>query len=204
MRPSTYVYPFRHLNYFFWDFYGLYYCSILELLYPRKDNQNMKIFAVTRAIASASASIAIGAIPALAGVPESETIPKGKWQRVNSSWTIDTEDLEIKGDQIRFWVKRNATGNEEMSTQSRTSYTGKLRIRCSDFHTRIEAQVIDIYTYYSKGPWERITPSLFAYTLASNFCYLTNTPGFTPEPIVHVWQEKITAEIKKQITPGAI
>ena len=40
--------------------------------------------------------------------------------------------------------------------------------------------------------------------MASNFCYLTKTPGFTPEPIVHVWQEKITAEIKKQITPGAI
>ena len=149
------------------------------------------------AISIASASIAIGAIPALAGVPESESISKGKWQRVDENWTIDTEDVEIKGDKIRFWVQRNASGNEEMSTQSRSTWTGKIRLRCGDFHSRIE---IAPYTY----KWERITPSQFAYTLASNFCYLTRTPGFTPDPIYFPWQRKITAELKKQTTPGAI
>ena len=88
----------------------------------------------------ASASIAIGTIPALAGVPKSETISKGKWQRVNANWIIDTEDVDVKGDKIRFWVKRNATGDEEMSTQQRNTYAGKYRIRCEDFHRRIDSQ----------------------------------------------------------------
>ena len=151
------------------------------------------------AISIASASIAIGAIPAVAGVPASETISQGKWQRVNNAWTIDTEDVDIKGDKIRFWVKRNAIGNEEMTTQRLLmTWTGKLRIRCGDFHTQTQVQG------YFAGGWERITPDLFAYELASNFCYLTKTPGFTPEPITYAWQEKITAVLKKQLTPEAI
>ena len=136
---------------------------------------------------------------AVAGVPVSETISKGKWQRVNDAWTIDTEDVEIKRDKIRFGVKRNAIGNEEMSTQAlMMTWTGKLRIRCGDFHTQTQVQ-----GYFASG-WVRITPDLFAYELASNFCYLTNTPGFTPEPIIYAWQDKITTALKKQLTPGAI
>ena len=77
------------------------------------------------------------------------------------------------------------------------TWTGKMRLRCGDFHARHE---IDGYVY----SWYRITPEAFAYTLASNFCYLTDTPGFTPEPIDFPWQRKITAEIKKQLTPEAI
>ena len=92
------------------------------------------------AISIASASIAIGAIPAVAGVPVFESISEGKWQRVNNNWLIDTEDVEVKGDQIRFWIERNARGIEEASTQSRTSFSGKLRVRCGDFHSRIDAQ----------------------------------------------------------------
>ena len=137
----------------------------------------------------------------MAGVPESETISKGKWQRVNANWIIDTEDVDVKGDKIRFWVKRNATGDEEMSTQQINTYTGKLRIRCGDFHRRIDSQEINKWgnTYINPGNWQKIKPLEFAYKLASNFCYLTKTPGFTPEPIVHTWQQKITTEIKKEI-----
>ena len=157
-------------------------------------------------ISITSAAIAIGAIPALAGVPEFESASKGKWQRINDNWTIDTEDVEIKEDQIRFWIERTATGNEEMSTQATTSYRGKIRVRCGDFHTRTDIESVGTYgnTYIAVGTWVKIKPSYFAYTLASNFCYLTKTPGYTPEPIVHEWQRKLTAELKKQMTPGAI
>ena len=86
------------------------------------------------AISIASASIAIGAIPVFAGVPESESISKGKWQQVSDNWFIDTEDVEIKGDQLRFWVERVPTEGEEASTQWKTAWTGKIRVRCGDFH----------------------------------------------------------------------
>ena len=58
--------------------------------------------------------------------------------------------------------------------------------------------------YISYGRWQKITSTSFGYTLASNFCYLTKTPGYTPEPTVYKWQRNLTAEIKKQLTPGAI
>jgi len=158
------------------------------------------------AISIASASIAIGAIPAVAGVPQTESANGGKWQQVNDNWLIDTEDVEIKGDQLRFWVERIATGNEEASTQQTTSWKGKMRVRCGDFHSRSDYEATSEYgiRYIATGRWTKIRPNYFAYSLASNFCYLTKTPGYTPEPIVYSWQEKLTAEIKKQLTPGAI
>ena len=153
------------------------------------------------ALSIASASIAIGAIPALAGIPESESGSEAKWQRVHEGLLIDIEDVEIKRDQIRFWIESIAVGNDVMSTQGDTSYKAKYRIRCGDFHSRLDAVVPTVYGgYIQRGNWNKITTKEFGHTLASNFCYLTKTPGYTPEPIVHVWQERITAEIKKQIT----
>ena len=64
------------------------------------------------AISIAFASIAIGAIPAIAGVPQSESINAGKLQQVSDNWLIDTKDVEIKDDELRFWVERIATGYE--------------------------------------------------------------------------------------------
>ena len=69
------------------------------------------------AISIASASIAIGAIPAVDGVPQSESINAGKWQQVSDNWLIDTKDVEIKGNERRLWVERIATGYEQASTQ---------------------------------------------------------------------------------------
>ena len=157
------------------------------------------------AISLASASIAIGAIPVLAGLPGFESISEGKWQRVNDNWLIDTEEVDVKGDQIRFWVERNASGIEVARTQSRTSYSGKLRVRCGDFRSRIDPQVRSSYgAYYPAGNWEKIRPSYVAYITASNFCYLTGSLGYTPEPVEHEWQRKLTAEIKNQLSPKAI
>ena len=130
---------------------------------------------------------------ALAGVPASETGVSAKWMRVNPTWQIDTEDVDMRGDELRFWVIRNATGDEVMSTEnSRASWRGKFRVRCGDFHNRTEAEVIlNIGTRYVPTPWQRITNDSFGWTLASNFCYLTGTPGFTPEPEAYDWQVKI-------------
>ena len=58
--------------------------------------------------------------------------------------------------------------------------------------------------YIQRGNWEKIKTTHFAHQLASNFCYLTKTPGYTLDPIVYEWQRKLTAELKKQTTPGAI
>lgn len=158
------------------------------------------------AISIAAASIAIGAIPAVAGVPQSESINEGKWQQVSDNWFIDTEDVEIKGDQLRFWVERVPTDGEEASTQWKTAWTGKIRVRCGDFHQRIDIEGVTNtgFTRIFNGKWKKIKPSQFAYELASNFCYLTKTPGYTPEPIAFTWQRKLTAEIKRQMTPEAI
>ena len=158
------------------------------------------------AISIASASIAIGATSVLAGVPQSESISNNKWQKMNETLWIDTKDVNVEGDQIRFWAERVPTQDEQASTQYNTAWKGKIRIRCGDFNTRIDSEGFTrsgIKRIFN-GDWERIRPDTYAYTLASNFCYLTSTPGFTPEPIVHQWQRSLTAEIRKQLTPEAI
>ena len=159
-----------------------------------------------RLLVAAIASLTLGAIPAVAGVPQSESINEGKWQKVDENWLIDTQDVEVKRDQIRFWVERMATGEEIGSTQAYTSWKGKLRVRCSDFNSRIDPEGINGYgmPIIMRGRWSKIKPSSFAYQLASNFCYLTKTPGYTPEPIEYTWQRILTAEIKKQLTPEAV
>ena len=79
-------------------------------------------------------------LPAFGGVPESESSSQGKWQVVNENWTIDTQDVDVKGDQIRIWVERTPSASEESSTQYSTAWQGKIRIRCSDFHARIDPE----------------------------------------------------------------
>lgn len=145
-----------------------------------------------------TAAAALLAAPVHAGVPSAHESANAKWMKVNENWTIDTEDVGRKGDRIRFWVRRRAFGNEEMSTQQISTWTGKLEIRCGDFHYRGANRNPDGFGGYEYwyGPWEKIDSSIFPYTLASNFCHLTGSPGFTPEPIVHDWQRKLTATIK--------
>lgn len=149
-----------------------------------------------------TAAAALLAAPVQAGVPSIHSGENAKWMRIDSSWTVDTEDIEVRGGQIRFWIRRNPTGNEEMSTQYKTAWIGKVRVRCGDFHAKLQPRRT-IYYYgapvghdYSGGYWEKIDQSHFSYHLASNFCYLTGSPGYTPEPIVHEWQRKITATIQ--------
>ena len=148
------------------------------------------------------------ASPALAGVPERIESGTSKWQRVNENWTIDTEDVEVKGDQIRFWVERSATGHENAAWLS-TSYRGKIRIRCSDFEQRIERLTHNAFgvAHIYRHQWQKIKPGYFAYTLASNFCHFTGVKGYTPEPLEYEWQKRLSlsleAAIRKQPAPAS-
>ena len=85
---------------------------------------------------------------AYAGVPSAHQAENAKWMRVSGNWTVDTEDIEVRGDQIRFWVRRNPTGNEEMSTQYQTAWIGKVRVRCGDVHAKLQPRRT-IYYYGS-------------------------------------------------------
>ena len=150
-------------------------------------------------LTSLACAAALMGAPAFAGVPASQEAVSGKWQQVSKSWLIDTEDVEIKGDQLRFWVERVAVGIDTASTQYTTAWTGKIRVRCGDFHRKLfyEAQnSLGMKFYINTDGWIKIKPNEFAYVLASNFCYITKAPGYTPEPIQHEWQEKITAALK--------
>ncbi len=128
---------------------------------------------------------------ALAGIPTSEQ----KWAQANENWSIDTEDVDMDGKHIRFYVERTSTEGEHAAEGSR--WTGKIRVSCEDFHSRIEVQGGAWGGYY-KQPWQKIKPSEFAHILASNFCFLTNVPGYTPEPNPEEWVTKIINTIKSQ------
>jgi hypothetical protein len=156
----------------------------------------MKVFPALGAVTVASLLVA----PAEAGIPTKFDEQKSKWIRVSKNWQIDTEDVKKKGDRLRFWVRRNPTGNEEMSTQQKSSWWGKYEIRCSDYHARLAAGYASGFggNYYPWGGWEKMDSDFFGAKLASNFCYLTGTPGYTPEPIEHHWQAKITLLLDPQ------
>ena len=135
--------------------------------------------------------------PALAGVPDSLEVGTSKWQRVNERWTIDTEDVELKGDQIRFWVERTAAGDENAAWIF-NSYRGKLRISCADFEQRVERLTHNAFgvAHIYRHQWQKIKPGYFAYTLASNFCHFTGVAGYTPEPLEHEWQRRLSLSLE--------
>ena len=76
--------------------------------------------------------------PAFAGIPES--LKPTKWMKINDAWIIDTEDVELKGSKFRFYVERRATKDEIGDRDYVLSYVGKLRLRCSDFSSKIEVR----------------------------------------------------------------
>ena len=147
-----------------------------------------------------SIGIALSTTSVNAGVPKSQQGDTAKWMRINDNYQVDTQDVEMKEDKLRFWMRRTATGNEEMSTQQNSYWTGKVRIRCKAFQAKVEvAKTCGIFgrkCFY--GEWERMFEGTIGYELASNFCHLTGVPGYTPEPITTEWQEKITKVLSKE------
>ena len=121
-----------------------------------------------------------------AGVPEKF---KNKWMVIldneSSTWQMNTEDIEIKGEIIRFLVKRYV---KEADKENSRGWEGKLRINCKKYTRRAELKGgattlggLILGGGYTKTPWADIkeqAPNL----LASNFCYLTGVEGYTAEP----------------------
>ncbi len=73
--------------------------------------------------------------PAFAGLPSNRT---EKWVRTNQNWMIDTEDIDLKRSQIRFWVKRNAVPGDFAGNSSNPDWEVKIRMDCKKFRARIE------------------------------------------------------------------
>jgi len=119
--------------------------------------------------------------PAFAGIPES--LKPTKWMKINQAWMIDTEDVELKGSKFRFYVERRATKDEVGERDYIASYVGKLRLRCSDFSSKIEVRYENppFGSYYQGGAWEKIRPDMMAYQLANYFCFLSGVEGYTRE-----------------------
>ena len=135
--------------------------------------------------------------PAFAGIPES--LNPTKWMRINDAWLIDTEDIELKGSKLRFYIEREARKDEIGDNDYRVSYVGKLRLRCSDFSTKIESREEGPFgSYYQGGAWEKIRPELMAYKLANYFCFLTSVEGYTREEEEPDWVEKIIETVQSK------
>ena len=138
--------------------------------------------------------IAALALPVQAGIPEKF---QNKWMVLldneSNTWQMNTEDIDISGDIIRFWVKRYV---KESDKENSTGWEGKLRINCKTYKRRAEIKTgastlgaLVVTGGYSKTPWGDIkekAPNL----LASNFCYLTGVEGYTPEPNPPEWVSK--------------
>ena len=122
----------------------------------------------------------------LAGIPQTQ---EEKWATIkwkDQEWLVDTEDVEVKGTKIRFYVQRRATP-EENQAENR-GWRGKARIDCKNFKRRGETFSGSIYLAQR---WEKITPAEFAYELANQFCFLTGVDGYTAEVSPPPWANKI-------------
>ncbi len=134
--------------------------------------------------------------PAYSGIPE--YLNSNKWMKINESWIIDTEDVELKGNQLRFYVERQASKDEIGNRDYLMSYVGKLRLRCSDFSSKIQVRIENppFGSYYGRGAWEKIRPDMMAYTLANYLCFLSRSKGYTRETKEPRWAAKIIQTVQ--------
>ncbi len=115
-------------------------------------------------------------LPSIAGVPMSKVSNQMmRW----GQYSIDTEDVRMYKQTLRFHVIR-------IDSPTRDNYSvgwgeALFRVNCRKFKTNRSIRY-DLGQYGILDPWTEISPDTLAYTLATNFCYLTGEPGFTPEP----------------------
>ena len=121
----------------------------------------------------------IGIPPVVAGLPSEFA---NKWRKWDDTWSIDTEDIEVRKTNLRFWVQRRAAkeGSERAGNIYYYNWSGKIRINCERFSSRLERTDIGDGSPIKSKP-AKIKPGDFAHSLASHFCYLTGVPGYTPE-----------------------
>ncbi len=100
------------------------------------------LFPLIAALAIPTAAIALPSA-VNAGVPESRI---GKWvvaiDTPLGKYSIDTEDIEIKGSKMRFWVARKQGLKELSDSNKQLSWRGKMRIDCKDFTLRIDLPTV--------------------------------------------------------------
>lgn len=144
--------------------------------------------------------VGLASLPsAKAGIPSAEQ----KWMSMgdNNQWVVDTEDVQMKGGHLRFYVERRAKGGEHAAAGS--SWQGKVRVSCEDFHSRIEVYRGGLYGY-TKSKWEKIKPGEAAYELAYQLCFLTGRPGYTAESNPPQWAQKIINKFQGNSNPEAV
>ena len=126
------------------------------------------------------------------GIPQSKN--PNKWVKISKVFSIDTEDVEVKRGKLRFYVERTALDNERNDTSMKASWTGKVRINCDKFTSRIETP--NAYGSYVGGSWQGIKPNEIGYKLANYFCYLTGSEGYTRESSEPNWVTKIINNVE--------
>lgn len=116
-------------------------------------------------------------LPASAGF-----IDSGKWFWITKRFAIDTEDVEIKGGNMRFYYQ------DELGSK-------KLRIRCNRKEYRTERYLGWDYGWNASS-WESLVEGTIFFEIASQLCFLTGTQGTYPEQNPPSWAEKIIREKK--------
>ena len=160
------------------------------------------LIALTAALALPTAT------PVQAGIPGSLKGRAGatgleRWIKISTHYWVDTEDVLKSGKTLRFYIERNATGDEyEGPDALMKNYLGKLRINChkykSKLNIRIDRDFVFGDNYNSGGTWDTIRPSHIAYRFANNFCFLTGVEGYTREKDEEPWVTKIIETVQNQ------
>ena len=139
--------------------------------------------------------IALGT-PALAGLPDSIT---NKWVRIESTFMINTEDIDLNGSILRFLVERIAPPGETQQKGILSSYEGKLSLNCDDFTFKSRPKLKGPFgSYYAQESWKDIKRGMYSYRLANYFCFLTGVEGYTREESEPKWATKIIKNVQTQ------
>ena len=112
-----------------------------------------------------------------------------------ATFMIDTEDVYIKREKLRFYVKSELKPTTIPDPDIMESWEGKLRINCKNFTKKKE---ISIWGAYQEMPYSPIKSNEFSYVLAENFCFLTGVEGYTAEKNPPKWVEKIIRTIREK------
>lgn len=110
--------------------------------------------------------------PSLAGVRKEQ-----KWANVTKYVRIDTQDVRIKGDSMRFYIVG------ELGPR-------KLRINCSDVSYKLERYRGWEYGWVA-GPWNSIPEGTAIFEIANQLCFLSSASGVTPEESPPKWAKLI-------------
>lgn len=115
---------------------------------------------------------AFSCLPSFAGFSDS-----GKWAWATKRFAIDTEDVEIKRNNLRLYYQ------DDMGSR-------KLRIRCDRKDFRVERYLGWDYGWNASN-WESLVEGTMFYEIASQLCFLTGAQGSYPEQNPPPWAEKI-------------